>query len=175
MMGLTNDVIQGDVTDDVVWSNLAYPLAAVAAQTWPAAVAVGTAGLFLAIGSAAYHSVYERWAQRLDVTGVMTYVAAAVAVILAQWSVVAYALVPLAAVGYWLHTWEIDSFVHVPVWAAIGLIALGVQQGAWALVPGGLFLAAGIVKTREPNSDSALHSLWHVLGALSVGSAIWVL
>jgi len=168
------DALGGDIDDDVVWSNLAYPAAAMFAQTWSATVAVGLAGLALAVGSAAYHSVYTRPTQRLDVTGVMTYVAAAVAVILAQWSPVAYVLIPFAAVGYWLHTWEIDSHIHVPVWAAIGLTALGIQQGAWAILPGGFFLCAGIVKVREPDSDHWTHSLWHLLSAGAVAGVLWV-
>jgi len=169
-----SDVLNGDTDDDVVWSNAAYPLAAVMAQTWPQAVAVGVAGLFLALGSGVFHATYDRWAQRLDVTGVMTYVAAAVAVILAQWTVWAYVLVPLAAMVYWDIAWEMNSFYHVPAWAAVGLTALGIQVGAWVLVPAGLFLCAGIVKVREPDSDSALHSLWHVLSAAAVAGVLWV-
>jgi len=164
----------GDHDDDVVWSNLAYPLAALAAQTSPAAVAVGLAGAALAIGSAAYHSVYEDWAQRLDIAGVMGYVAAAVSVVLAQWTFAAY-LVPVVAYGLYYQSWDrINSFVHVPAWAAVGLIALAIQQGAWVLLPGGLFLAAGIVKTREPNSDHWVHSLWHLLSAGAVAGVLWV-
>jgi hypothetical protein len=167
--------ISSDYDDSVVWSNAAYPLAAVTAQTWATGVVVGIAGIALAIGSAVYHATYERWAQRLDMTGVMTYVSAAVAVILSQWTVWAYLLVPTAAVVYWCWTWEIDSHIHVPVWATMGLIALGVQQGVWMLVPGSFFLAAGIVKICEPGSDHWLHSLWHGLSAMVVAMMLWIL
>ena len=164
----------GDHDDDVVWSNAAYPLAALAAQTWPAAVAVGLAGIALAIGSAAYHSVYERWAQRLDIAGVMGYVVAAVAVVLAQWSFAAY-LLPILAYGLYYQSWDqIDSFVHVPAWASVGLNALAIQVGAWALVPASLFVAAGTVKLFERGSDRWEHSVWHVLSASAVAGVLWV-
>jgi len=48
-----------------------------------------------------------------------------------------------------------------------------VQAGWWALVPGLLFVAAGTLQLTT-DSDSWLHSLWHVLGAAAAGVALYL-
>lgn len=168
--------IQGDWTDDVVYSNLGYLAPALFAPEPLGAAIVGMAGMLLCIGSAAYHATYTRWAQRLDVAGMLTFVPAVVATIAAQWSPWVYVGVPLVSTLYWLYTWQINSFYHVPAWALLGTILLAVQTGWWALLPAGLFVLAGIVRVWiEPNSDSWWHSIWHLLSAGAAVAALVLL
>jgi hypothetical protein len=106
--------IDGDWTDDVVYSNLGYLAPALFAPETLGAALVGMAGMLLCLGSAAYHATYARWAQRLDVAGMLTFVPTIVATIAAQWSPWVYVGVPLVSVFYWLYTWQTNSFYHVP-------------------------------------------------------------
>jgi hypothetical protein len=162
----------GDATDDVVWSNAAYPLAAFGAWGEPGLFAlVLVTGTMLGLASAAYHSTYARWAQRADVGAMMTYLASVLACVLTTWTLWGLLLVPVAAFGYWRWTWQIDTQVHVPVWALAIVAALVVQvgwSGAWTLIP----VAIGAVAQITTDSDSLWHSLWHLGGAASVA---WVL
>lgn len=163
-----------NVHDDVVYSNAFYALAAFGA--WGHSIAFGVtlaAGLLLAGASGVYHATYERWSQRLDVWAMMTYLAALVSVLAGDWHAGFYGILPVASVLYGLYTWEINSFVHVPIWVGIGLVLVAARSGAWALVPATFFLAGGTVKLGDFGSDSAQHSLWHLFGACAFGSALY--
>jgi len=83
-------------------------------------------------------------------------------------------VLPVAATGYWMYPWRVDSYVHVPLWALATLVMLSVQSGAWALLPGGFFLAGGIIKVRQPGADTVAHSWWHILGGAAGAAAMWV-
>jgi hypothetical protein len=72
---------------------------------------------------------------------------------------------------YW--TVETDSQIHVPAWAAVALGIVAVKAGWWALVPAALFASAGALQLTT-DSDSWLHSLWHVLGAAAAGVALYL-
>jgi hypothetical protein len=174
---MNKSVIEGDWTDDVVYSNLAYLAPALFAPEPLGAALVGMAGMLLCLGSAAYHATYERWARRLDVTGMLTFAPAVVATIAAQWSPWAYAGIPLASAFYWQYALQINSVVHVPAWVLLGVLFLAAQMGGvWALVPAGLFVAGGAVRLWiEPNSDSWWHSIWHLLGAGAALAALVLL
>jgi hypothetical protein len=173
----------GDATDDVVWSNAFYPLAAFGA--WPDMVTfavVWGAGVALAVCSAAYHSTYARWAQRADVAAVMTYLVALNAAILSSWAALgdpflAWAIVPIAGAAYSVWTWQIDSHVHGPVW---GALAMGLL--AWQVGPVGLVapvpVAAGIAVDQWVGGgqpDHPAHSAWHIGGALSVAVVLFLI
>lgn len=162
----------GDASDDVVWSNIAYPLAAFGAWYDLTTMAVvWMTGCFLAVGSAAYHSTYDRWANRLDVASMLTYLPSITAAVLAVWTPFAWGLVPIAAAVYWRYTWDINSFYHVPGWAAVTIVLLWVHLGhveVWPVLP----VALGAIPQVLADSDSWWHSWWHVGGAVSVG---WVL
>lgn len=175
-MNGTDSPIQGDWTDDVVYSNLGYLVPSLFAPEPLGAALVGMAGMLLCLGSAAYHATYARWAQRLDVVGMLTFVPAVVATIAAPWSPWVYAGVPLASAFYWLYAGRIDSFYHVPAWVLLGSVLLAVQTGWRALLPAGLFVLAGIVRVWiEPDSDSWWHSIWHLLGAGAALAALALL
>jgi hypothetical protein len=72
---------------------------------------------------------------------------------------------------YW--TTETDSQVHVPLWSALALSVVAVKAGWWALLPLALFVGAGTLQLTT-DSDSWLHSLWHVLGAAAAGTALYL-
>ncbi len=158
-----------DAGDDVVWSNWAYPAAAIGAQSLKAAVTVALTGTALALASGAYHAVYSRYTQKLDTTAMMGYLSSVTGCLVAGW--VGPALAAVAYPFYWLV--ETDSQIHVPVWAVLALCIVAVKAGWWALVPGALFVSAGALQLTT-DSDSAWHSLWHVLGAAAAGTALYL-
>jgi hypothetical protein len=84
--------------DDVVYSNLAYILPALFAPTYAAQAVLSVTGAALVGGSAVYHATYTREGQSLDVSTMMTYVAALACAVAAQWTVWAWALLPVAAI-----------------------------------------------------------------------------
>jgi hypothetical protein len=170
-----NSNIKADARDDVVYSNLAYILPAVFAPTQAAQVILSVTGSALVGGSTVYHATYTREGQSLDVSTMMTYVASLACAVAAQWSVWVWALLPIAAVGYWRYPWQTNSYVHVPVWAGAALAGLAVQVGWWALPASVLFLAGGAIKVVQSGVETALHSTWHVLGGASGAAAMWVL
>jgi len=169
----------GNASDDVVWTNAAYPLAALAAlPDLPAFAVIWAAGVALAIGSAAYHATYERWAQRLDVAAMMTYLSAAFAATLTglvgAW---AWALVPAAAAAYSAWTWQIDSTVHVPLWALATIVSLCLQVG-WGGLEVVVPVACGLAIERwvgGGDPDHWGHSIWHIGGAGSVALVLFLI
>jgi len=158
-----------DAGDDVVWSNWFYPLAAIGAQSLTAAVTVAVTGTALALASGAYHAVYSDYTQRLDTTAMMGYLSSVTGFLLYPW--LGGVLAPMAYAFYW--TVETDSQIHVPAWAAVALSVVAVKAQWWALVPAGLFVAAGTLQLTTA-TDSWWHSLWHVLGAAAVGVALYL-
>jgi len=166
---------RADARDDVVYSNLAYIAPALVATDPVAQAVMAVVGAALCAASAVYHATYTREGQSLDVSAMHTYLAALASAVGAQWTPWAWALLPVAAVGYWMYPWQVDSYYHVPAWAAVTLGMLAVQVGAWALVPAGLFAAGGAIKVRQPGADTWLHSAWHVLGGLAAGAVVWAL
>ena len=166
---------RADARDDVVYSNLAYILPALFAPTYAAQAVLSLTGAALVGGSSVYHATYTREGQSLDVSTMLTYVASLACAVAAQWTVWVWAVLPVAAVGYWAYPWRIDSYVHVPLWAGAALAGLAVQVGWWALPAGVLFLAGGAIKVAQPGRDSLLHSLWHLLGGLAGAAAMGVL
>ena len=161
--------------DDVVYSNLAYILPALFAPTYAAQVVLSLTGAALVGGSAVYHATYTREGQGLDVSAMMAYVASLACAVAAQWTVWAWALLPIASVGYWMYPWRIDSFVHVPLWAGAALAMLAVQAGWWALPAATLFTGGAAVKLINPGPDTWLHSVWHLLGGSAGAAAMWVI
>jgi hypothetical protein len=158
-----------DAGDDVVWSNWFYPLAALGCSSFTATVTVAVTGTALALGSGAYHAVYSDYTQRLDTTAMMGYLSSVTGCLLYPWF--GGVLAAVAYPFYWLV--ETDSQIHVPSWAAVALSVVAVKAGWWALVPGALFVAAGTLQLTT-DSDSWLHSLWHVLGAAAAGVALYL-
>ena len=158
-----------DAGDDVVWSNWFYPLAAIGAQSLTAAVTVALMGAALALASGAYHAVYSDYTQRLDTTAMMGYLASVTGCLLYPW--LGAVLGPMAYAFYW--TVETDSQIHVPAWSAVALSVVAVKAGWWAVLPGLLFAGAGTLQLTT-DSDSWLHSLWHVAGALAAGTALYL-
>ena len=158
-----------DAGDDVVWSNWAYPLAAAGTSDPLAAFTVALTGTALALASGAYHAVYSDYTQRLDTTAMMGYLSSVTGCLLYPWLGVAWALT--AYVLYW--TVDTNSQIHVPAWAAVALSVVAVKAGWWALVPAALFASAGTLQLTT-DSDSWLHSLWHVLGAAAAGTALYL-
>jgi len=163
-----------DARDDVVYSNLAYIAPALVAPDPVTQAILAVTGAALCAGSAVYHATYTRAGQSLDVSTMLTYVASLACAVASVWTMWAWAVLPVAATGYWMYTWRVDSYWHVPAWALATLVMLGVQSGAWALLPGGLFLAGGIIKVRQPGPDTILHSWWHILGGAAGAAAMWV-
>jgi hypothetical protein len=166
---------KADARDDVVYSNLAYILPALFAPTWVARAVLSLTGAALVGGSAVYHATYTREGQSLDVSTMLTYVASLTCAVAAQQAVWAWAVLPIAAAGYWAYPWRTNSYVHVPVWAGAALAGLAVQVGWWALPAAVLFLAGGTIKVAQPGQDALLHSLWHLLGGFAGAAAMWVL
>jgi len=163
-------MMEGDWNDDVVWSNAAYPLAALGAWGSPLAIfVVAVTGTLLAIGRSAYHAVYNDDTRRLDTVSMMGYLASVTGSLLYPW--LGAVLAPIAYAVYW--TVETDSQIHVPVWSAVALSVVAVKAGWWALVPLVLFVSAGTLQITT-NSDSWAHSLWHVLGAAAAGVALYL-
>lgn len=168
----------GDATDDVVWSNAAYPLAAFAAlpDIMTFAVVWG-AGAALAACSAAYHSTYARWAQRADVAALLGYVSAVFASTLAHHTPLIWLIVPATAAAYSVWTWDVDSHVHAPLWAVATVASLVVQVG-WAGLLAGLPVLLGLLIDQlvgRGQPDHTAHSAWHVGGALSVAVALFLI
>jgi len=161
--------IKGDHDDDVVWTNLAYPLAALGCSSPLAAGIVTGAGLMLAIASGAYHAAYSGYTQKLDTVSMMGYLSSVTGCLLYPW--LGAVLAPIAYAFYW--TVETDSQIHVPAWSAVALSVVAVKAQWWALVPAALFVAAGTLQLTT-DSDSWLHSLWHVLGAAAAGVALYL-
>jgi len=169
------DARQADARDDVVYSNLAYILPALFAPTWAAQAVLSLAGAALVGGSAVYHATYTREGQSLDVSTMMTYVAALACAVAAQWTVWAWVALPFSAAVYWAFPWGVDSYVQVPVWIILALVMLAVQVGWWALLPAAPALTGGAIKLVQPGRDTWLHSLWHLLGGTAGAAAMWVL
>jgi len=166
---------KADTRDDVVYSNLVYILPALFAPTYAGRVILSLTGAALVGGSAVYHATYTREGQSLDVSAMMTYVAALACAVAAQWTVWAWVPLPLAAYAYWRYPWRVDSYVHVPLWAGAALVMLAVQAGWWAALPAAPALAGGAIKIYDPGPDRLLHSLWHVLGGLAGAAAMWAI
>jgi len=166
---------KADARDDVVYSNLAYVAPAMVAPDWTTACVLMVTGAALVGGSAVFHATYTREGQSLDVSTMMTYVAALACAVAAQWTVWAWVPLPVAAYRYWRYPWRINSYVHVPLWAGTALVMLAVQTGWWAALPAIPALAGGVIKLYQPGADSLLHSAWHLLGGLAGAAAMWVL
>jgi hypothetical protein len=158
-----------DAGDDVVWSNWAYPAAAIGAQSLTAAVTVALTGTALTLASGAYHAAYSDYTQRLDTTAMMGYLSSVTVCLLYPW--LGAPLAVAAYVFYW--TTETDSQIHVPAWAACALGIVAAKAGWWALVPGALFMSAGALQLRA-RTDSWLHSIWHILGSAAAGTALFL-
>jgi len=158
-----------DAGDDVVWSNWAYPLAALGAQSLIAALTVALTGTALALASGAYHAAYSDYTQKLDTTAMMGYLSSVTGCLVAGW--VGPVLAAVAYAFYWLV--ETDSQIHVPAWAVLALSVVAVKAGWWALVPAALFASAGTLQLTT-DSDSWLHSLWHVAGAAAAGAGLYL-
>jgi hypothetical protein len=158
-----------DAGDDVVWSNWAYPLAALGAQSLTGALTVALTGTALALASGAYHAVYSDYTRKLDTVSMMGYLASVTGCLVMPW--VGPVLAALAYPFYWLV--ETDSQIHVPAWSAVALAIVAVKAGWWAVVPGALFVGAGTLQLTT-GTDSWLHSLWHVLGAAAAGTALYL-
>jgi hypothetical protein len=169
------DTPRADARDDVVYSNLAYILPALFAPTYVAQVILTLTGAALVGGSSIYHATYTREGQSLDASTMMVYVASLACAVGAQRTVWGWAVLPVAAVGYWMYPWRIDSFVHVPLWGAAALMMIAVQVGWWAALPAAPALAGGAIKIYDPGPESALHSVWHLLGGMVGAAAMWVL
>jgi hypothetical protein len=166
---------KADARDDVVYSNLAYIAPALVAPDPVTQAVLAVTGAALCAGSAVYHATYTRAGQSLDVSTMLTYVASLACAVAAQWTPWAWAALPVAATGYWMYPWRVNSYLHVPAWTLATLIMLAAQAGAWSLLPGGLFVAGGAIKIRQPGADSVLHSWWHILGGAAGAAAMWVL
>ena len=164
---------KADARDDVVYSNIAYVAPAMVAPDWTTACVLMVTGAALVGGSAVYHATYMREGQSLDVSAMMTYLAALACAVAAQWTPWAWMPLPLAAYGYWRYPWRINSYVHVPLWSGATLVMLAVQVGWWAALPAAPALAGGAIKTYDPGPDTWLHSVWHVLGGLAGAAAMW--
>jgi hypothetical protein len=158
-----------DAGDDVVWSNWAYPLAAIGAQSLTAAVTVALTGTALALASGAYHAAYSDYTQKLDTVSMMGYLMSVGGCLVEPWGGLVFA--PLGYAFYW--TVETDSQIHVPAWSALALSVVAVKAGWWALAPLALFVSAGTLQLTT-DSDSWLHSLWHILGAAAAGVALYL-
>jgi len=158
-----------DAGDDSVWSNWAFPLAAFGCSNPLAALTVALTGAALALGSGAYHAVYSDYTRKLDTVSMMGYLASVTGCLVVPW--VGAVLAAVAYPFYWLI--ETDSQIHVPAWSAVALAIVAVKAGWWALVPLALFVSAGTLQLTT-DSDSWLHSLWHVLGAAAAGVALYL-
>lgn len=160
-----------------VWSNAVYPVAAFAAlPNYPAFAAVWGTGVLLAFGSAAYHATGDRWAQRYDVAAMFPYIGS-VFVAAFPTSLWAWALIPALAVTYSVNTWLLNSFLHVPLWAALAVVAATVQVGPvalWALPPAALGRAVEELLDDGP-WEGVAHGLWHVGSASSVAICLFFL
>jgi len=99
----------------------------------------------------------------------MGYLSSVTGCLVAGW--VGPALAAVAYPFYWLV--ETDSQIHVPVWAICALSIVAIKAGWWVLVPGMLFAGAGTLQLMT-DSDSWLHSLWHILGAAAAGVALYL-
>ncbi|PSQ97821.1 MAG: hypothetical protein BRD51_03925 [Bacteroidetes bacterium SW_11_64_17] len=172
---LEADASKADARDDVVYSNLAYVAPAMVAPDWTTACVLIVTGAALVGGSSVYHATYTREGQSLDVSTMLTYVASLACAVGAQWTMWAWAVLPVAAVYYWTCPWKVDSYVHVPLWGIAALGMLAAQVGWWALIPAAPALAGGAIKMAQPGADTWLHSLWHVFGGLAGAAAMWVL
>jgi len=163
-------MMEGDWNDDVVWSNAAYPLAALGSWGSPLAIfVVAVTGTLLAIGSSAYHAAYNDDTRRLDTVGMMGYLASVTGCLVMPWKGAV-----LAALAYPFYWWtETDSQIQVPFLAMVALCIVAYHAGWWALVPLALFASAGTLQLTT-DSDSWLHSLWHVAGALAAGTALYL-
>jgi hypothetical protein len=144
-------------------------LAALGAQSLTAAVTVALTGAALALGSGAYHAAYSDYTRKLDTVSMMGYLSSVTGCLLYPW--LGAVLAPIAYAVYW--TTETDSQIHVPAWSAVALAIVAVKAGWWALVPLALFVSAGTLQLTT-DSDSWLHSLWHVLGAAAAGVALYL-
>ena len=172
---MANASALANARDDVVYSNLAYVAPAMVAPDWTTACVLMVTGAALVGGSSVYHATYTREGQSLDVSAMMTYIAALACAVAAQWTVWAWAALPVAALGYWAFPWEINSSIHLPLWAGAVGVMLAFQAGWWALLPIGLFAGAGAVELSNSGVDTWLHSVWHILGGLAGAAAMWVL
>mgnify|MGYP000633228812 FL=1 len=166
---------RANAEDDPVYSNIAYMIPAALAPTFLAAQVLMFTSAALVAGSSVFHATYSRGGQRLDAATMLTYIASLAAAVGAVWTPWAWAVVPLAALGYWGFTWDVDSHIHVPLWALAIIVMLFIQEGFWALLPLGIFSLAGLAKYLDENPDTPMHSLWHILGGMAAGAAMWLI
>jgi len=168
--------------DDSVWSNLAYPAAALFAPTITAGLVVAVLGFNLAVMSGMYHHHYDDRAAKRDVWAMLAYVSGIASVPIAAFesigSVSAYGVPLLAAIVYWNETPRNAARrdLHVGLWAVAGIVLAGLHAGWIVLLPAGVFACAVIVRRfLEGHSDSLVHSLWHVLGGVAAALLLFLL
>jgi|APHM01.1.fsa_nt_gi hypothetical protein len=163
-----------DWTDWSVYSNVAYPLAAL--PLWPVGglpfVAILLAGLFLGFSSALYHARYSLFANKLDVTGVIVYLATALTTFAQPYDFWAYLAVPLVGAVYWLFFHRFNITYHAPVWMLACLCLLSYQVGLPSSLSWVLAIVAGLFQLTS-GSDSFGHASWHIFGAGALAWANW--
>jgi hypothetical protein len=142
-------------------------------------IAVAGGGV-LAILSAAYHTKEEsRHLQRLDVTGVMGYLASLLAALLVPASDWWALLVPAVWGGYYLIKWHVQArqfvalFVALIVWVLVAPVGTP-AAGAWGLAPLVPFGVAAALKYTAAGTDTWRHALWHVFAALAGATVLLV-
>lgn len=168
--------------DDSVWSNFAYPAAALFAPTTTCGLVVAVLGFNLAVMSGMYHHHYDNRAAKRDVWAMLAYVSGIASAPIAAFesigSVWAYGVPLFAAIVYWNETPRdgMRRDLHVGLWAAAGIVLAGFHAGWIVLVPAGVFVCAVIVRRfLERHSDSLVHSLWHVLGGTAAALHLFLL
>lgn len=166
---------KADARDDTVYSNLAYIAPALVATAPIAQAILAATGAALCAGSAVYHATYTRAGQSLDASTMLTYVASLACAVASQWTLWAWAVLPVAAFGYWRYPWRVNSYIHVPLWAGATLFMIALQVGWWALLPLALALPGGIIKWKQPGPDTLAHSFWHLLSGAAGAAAMWVI
>jgi len=166
--------------DDSVWSNLAYPAAALFAPTITAGLVVAVLGFSLAVMSGMYHHHYDDRAAKRDVWAMLAYVSGVASVPIAAFEsigVSVYGVPLLAAIAYWEPPRNAARRdLHVGMWAAAGIVLAGLHAGWIVLLPAGVFGCAVIIRRfLEGHSDSLMHSLWHVLGGVAAALLLFLL
>lgn len=160
-----------------VWTNYFFLLLAVIPQPPGSRVVVAVAAVILALGSAMWHALRDRWSQRADELGTMMLLSATAA---AVWTPLTTAWLPVAVVPVWafylrrLHT--TSSTLHFAGWSAVIVPALVLQIRWWTLVPVGFALAAIGLQFFGARSEHGLrHALWHLAIVASVASILILL
>jgi len=165
--------------DDSVWSNLAYPAAALSAPSVLGALSVALTGANLALWSGVYHHYYDDRAARRDVWAMLVYLVGVSAVSISFLTGSgAYVLPLMAGIVYWRWTPR-DAFLrdlNVGGWALVALGFGALEVGYWILVPALIFLGSVFIRrVLESDSDGWRHSLWHFLGGISVWALLFLL